>query len=432
MKLWEKGIATSKTVEAFTVADDRTYDVALAPYDVQASMAHAKMLGAQGIIASAEADALVKALEAYGEEVSRDGFVIEEEYEDIHSKIEAHLIEKLGDVGKKIHTARSRNDQVLVALQLYSVDQLENIAVKTHAFAQILLGLAEQNKEAFMPGYTHMQVAMPSSFGLWFSAYAETLADDIVGLKTAQHLANQNPLGSAAGYGSSFDIDRDAVTRELNFGATKVNAIAAQMMRGRNERRVVGALGELAVTLSKLAGDICMYMGQDFGFFSFPDHITTGSSIMPHKKNPDVFELLRANANSFQASQLELSMILTNLSTGYHRDLQLTKPLLMDGFAKMNELLDVFIQVLPEIKVNDSLADLEKYDYLYSVDTLNQWVSDGMPFREAYRKMAEDIANGVYSPNKNVLHKHLGSKGNLGLDRIGAKLDAALKTGRLT
>jgi len=294
------------------------------------------------------------------------------------------------------------------------------------------LRLAEQNKEAFMPGYTHMQVAMPSSFGLWFSAYAETLADDIVGLKTAQHLANQNPLGSAAGYGSSFDIDRDAVTRELNFDTTKVNAIAAQMMRGRNERRVVGALGELAVTLSKLAGDICLYMGQDFGFFSFPDDITTGSSIMPHKKNPDVFELLRANANSFQASQIELSMILTNLSTGYHRDLQLTKPLLMDGFTKMNELLDVFIQVLPEIKVNDSLADLEKYDYLYSVDTLNQWVSDGMPFREAYRKMAEDIANGAYSPNKSVAHKHLGSKGNLGLDRIENKLDAALKTGRLS
>jgi len=431
MKLWEKGIPTSKLVEQFTVGDDRTYDRALAKYDVLASIAHAKMLGRQSIISGEESDALVKALDAYLHTVGQEHFIIEDSFEDIHSKIEAYLIDTLGETGKKIHTARSRNDQVLTAIQLYCKDRLDEVCEKTHHFAGVLLHLAATHSSVFMPGYTHMQVAMPSSFGLWFSAYAETLADDLVSLRAVQHLVDQNPLGSAAGYGSSFDIDRAFTTKALDFQNIKVNAIAAQMMRGRTELRVVSALGEVAYSLSKLANDICLYMGQDFGFVHFPDHITTGSSIMPHKKNPDVFELIRAKANTLQASRTELSGLLTNLATGYHRDLQLTKPIVMNAFEQLTELLEVFSEVLPEIRVNEALAQHEKYQYIWSVDTLNKWVSEGMPFREAYQKMAQSIDDKSYAPDTSLKHLHLGSKDQLGLDLIKQKLDSALQTGRL-
>lgn len=431
MKLWEKGIPTSDRVERFTVGEDRHYDRALAKYDVLASIAHARMLGRQLIISTEESDALVSALEAFMPIVERDDFFIEASFEDIHSKIEAYLIETLGETGKKIHTARSRNDQVLTAIQLYCKDQLDRVCYKTHRFAEVLLQLAERHASVFMPGYTHMQVAMPSSFGLWFSAYAETLADELVMLRATQHVVDQNPLGSAAGYGSSFDIDRLYTTKALNFQSVKVNAIAAQMMRGRTELRVLSVLGDVAYSLSKLANDICVYMGQDFGFVSFPDHITTGSSIMPHKKNPDVFELIRAKANGLQGRRNELTSVLTNLPTGYHRDLQLTKPLVMNAFDELQELLDLFIEVLPEIRVNESLAALEKYQYIWSVDTLNQWVSEGMPFREAYQKMAQVIAQGNYRPDTSQKHLHLGAKDHLGLALIKAKLDQALASGSL-
>jgi argininosuccinate lyase len=432
MKLWEKGIPTSKLVEQFTVGDDRSYDRALAKYDVLASIAHAKMLGRQSIISGEESDALVKALEAYLQTVGQEHFHIEDHFEDIHSKIEAYLIETLGETGKKIHTARSRNDQVLTAIHLYCKDKLDEVCDKTHHFARVLLDLASTHASVFMPGYTHMQVAMPSSFGLWFSAYAETLADDLVSLRAVQHLADQNPLGSAAGYGSSFDIDRAFTTKALDFQNIKVNAIAAQMMRGRTELRVVSALGEVAYSLSKLANDICLYMGQDFGFIQFPDHITTGSSIMPHKKNPDVFELIRAKANTLQASRTELSSLLTNLATGYHRDLQLTKPIVMNAFEQLTELLEVFSEVLPEVRVNEALAQHEKYQYIWSVDTLNKWVREGMPFREAYQKMAQSITDQSYAPDTSLKHVHLGSKDQLGLDHIKQKLDSALHNGRLS
>ena len=429
MKLWEKGISTEASIENFTVGNDRHYDRYLAIYDVKASAAHARMLHKCGFLELLELNQLLEGLSELEEQVALVDFSIPERFEDIHSYIEYYLTDKYGSVGKKIHTARSRNDQVITALQLYVTDSLDQLIESTADFARLLLELSEKHRDILMPGYTHLQVAMPSSFGLWLSAYAETLCDDIVALKAAAVVSNQNPLGSAAGYGSNFGIDRLLTTELIGFEVVKVNSIASQTLRGRIERIAINAIAQLGATLSKLAGDICLYMGQDFGFLSFDDEITTGSSIMPHKKNPDVFELIRAKGNALQGVSVQISTILANLPTGYHRDLQLTKPMLIDSFLTIEELLSIFSFSLSKMTPSKALLEQEKYTYLWSVDTLNSMVSAGMPFRDAYKKMAEDIATNNYVPNKEAAHTHLGSIGNLGLDLISKKLEAAVQSG---
>ena len=429
MKLWEKGIATEAAIEAFTVGNDRDYDRYLAKYDIKASAAHAKMLARCKFITDSELDTLLLGLDLLAEKVSEPDFEIEEQFEDIHSYIEFFLTQTYGEVGKKIHTARSRNDQVLTAIQLYTTDQLHLLIDRTASFAELLLTLADQYKEVLMPGYTHLQVAMPSSFGMWLSAYSETLCDDIIALKAAAIVADQNPLGSAAGYGSNFDIDRELTTELMGFATLKVNAISAQMLRGRIERIATGAIAQLGATLAKLAGDICLYMGQDYGFLKFSDQITTGSSIMPHKKNPDVFELIRAKGNALSGVPVQIATLVANLPTGYHRDLQLTKPLLIDSFLEIETLLSIFAPTIETIQPTANLLNQDKYAYVWSVDTLNAMVSSGLPFRDAYKQMAESIANGTYVPDRSAQHTHLGSIGNLGLDKIRHKLQMAVSKG---
>ena len=422
MKIWEKGIDIDKKIEAFTVGDDRTLDLHLAPYDIKASQAHANMLGKTGILSATEAAELVTALEALGKEVEKGSFQIEESFEDVHSKIEYELIQRLGDTGKKIHTARSRNDQVLTALQLYLKDQLKNTQDAVQSLAQDLLELAETHRSVLLPGYTHLQVAMPSSFGLWFSAYAETLADDLLILGAAYRTADQNPLGSAAGYGSSFPIDRAQTTDELGFENLKYNVIAAQMGRGKVEK--VAALGIAAVanTLSKFAADICLYLSQNFDFISFPDSLTTGSSIMPHKKNPDVFELIRARCNQLQNVPFELSTITTNLTSGYFRDLQTTKGIIIPAFKILHDCLEILQYSLSSIQVNNHILEDEKYNHLFSVEAVNQKVMAGMSFRDAYKEVAAAIQNGTFEAPRELAHSHAGSIGNLCLDEIAKKL----------
>ncbi len=422
MKIWDKGIDTDARIEAFTVGEDRYWDRRLAPYDIEASKAHAQMLGETGLIGRKEARALVEGLDRVAGELESAGWEIRTEFEDVHSQIEHMLIETLGDTGKKIHTARSRNDQVLVAMQLYLRDALIRTKEQTIRLFDILLDLAVQYAHTGMPGYTHMQVAMPSSFGLWFSSYAEQLLDDLCLLGAAYRIADQNPLGSAAGYGSSFPIDRLSTTRKLGFGQTKYNSIAAQLSRGKVEGICVDALASVAGTLSRLCMDLCLYSGGNFGFVRLPDRFTTGSSIMPHKKNPDVFELIRAHCNQVQASSLQIRSLLTNLPSGYHRDLQLSKGIAIGGFETIWECLDLLGLCLPDMEVNPDVLEDTRYDYLYTVDGLNQRVLNGVPFRDAYREMAEEIASGSYTPEKDVKHTHLGSKDNLALDELREKL----------
>ena len=344
----------------------------------------------------------------------------------MHSKIEYLLTEKLGEPGKKIHTARSRNDQILVALQLYLKTEINTLLEQTKELFDQLLALAEQHKNVLLPGYTHLQIAMPSSFGLWFSAYAESLVDDVYLLQAARRVADQNPLGSAAGYGSSFPIDRGMTTEELGFSTMKFNVVAAQMGRGKVERTAAAAMASLAATLGKLAMDVCLYMSQNFGFISFPEHLTTGSSIMPHKKNPDIFELIRGKCNLLQGLPNQLHLLTTNLPSGYHRDMQLTKELLLPAVEQMKACLEMTLSSFREIEVKtDILAD-PNYDYLFSVDTLDEMVRKGVPFRDAYRKMAAAIEQGTYRPVKDAEHTHEGSLGNLCLDDIRRKMEQAL------
>ena len=405
------------------MGDDRTLDLHLALYDIQASKAHAKMLGQTGILSQEEVNALVTALETLAKEVDNGNFRIEDRFEDVHSKIEYELIQKLGDTGKKIHTARSRNDQVLTALQLYLKDQLKTTQNAVHSLANDLLDLAEAHKAVLLPGYTHLQVAMPSSFGLWFSAYAETLADDLLVLRAAYQTSDQNPLGSAAGYGSSFPIDREYTTKELGFDTLKYNVIAAQMGRGKVEK--VAALGIAAVagTLSKLAADICLYLSQNFNFISFPDSLTTGSSIMPHKKNPDVFELIRARCNQLQNVPVELTTLTTNLTSGYFRDLQTTKGIIIPAFIMLHDCLEILQYSLSSIQVRKDILEDEKYIYLYSVEAVNQKVKEGMSFRDAYKSVAASIQKGSFDAPKELHHTHAGSMGNLCLEEIAEKLE---------
>ncbi|MBT8264790.1 MAG: argininosuccinate lyase, partial [Muriicola sp.] len=397
MKLWEKGKKTNEKIDHFTVGDDRELDLILVKYDVLASRAHAKMLGEIGLLSKEESNALVKELDAISKTIEDGTFTIEDSFEDMHSKIEFLLISNLGDTGKKIHTARSRNDQVLVAMQLYLKDELAAIQQLTQEFFDVLLDLAEKNKDVLLPGYTHLQIAMPSSFGLWFSAYAESLIDDLYFVKAACKIADQNPLGSAAGYGSSFSIDREYTTKELGFRTMKYNVVAAQMGRGKVEKATAIGMASVASTLAKMAMDICLYMSQNFNFISFPEDLTTGSSIMPHKKNPDVFELVRGKCNTIQALPNQLSLLLGNLPSGYHRDLQLTKNNLIPAIQDLKACLEMMVFSLSKVQVRTNILEDPKYDYLFSVDALNEMVQDGVPFRDAYQQIAAQIDAGTFS-----------------------------------
>jgi argininosuccinate lyase len=421
MKLWDKGFSTDKKIDHFTVGNDRALDLVLAKYDVIASIAHAKMLAKVNLISNKEGRALVKELENIAERIEKGQFIIEDDFEDMHSKIEFLLTEKLGDTGKKIHTARSRNDQVLVAMHLYLKDELTEIKNQVRTLFEVLLQLAEKYKNVLLPGYTHLQIAMPSSFGLWFSAYAESMIDDVCFLQAAYKVIDQNPLGSAAGYGSSFPIDRTFTTKTLGFEAMKFNVVAAQMSRGKVEKATAFGMASIAATLSKLAMDITLYMSQNFDFISFPNEFTTGSSIMPHKKNPDVFELVRAKCNKIQAVPNQLTLIINNLTSGYHRDFQLVKEIIIPALQDMKACLEIMTFSLKEIHVNENILEDPKYDFLFSVDTLNEMVKNGMPFRDAYKTMGLAIENGNFKPKRDIVHTHEGSLGNLCLDEIREK-----------
>jgi len=424
MKLWQKETSTNEKIDHFTVGNDRTYDLVLAPYDCIASKAHAHMLGKIGLLMPKEVEKLTQALNTIQESAEQGDFEIEKEFEDMHSKIEFILTEKLGDLGKKIHTARSRNDQVLVAIQLFIKTELTQVKKEVVSLFDLLMDLAERHQNDLLPGYTHMQVAMPSSFGLWFSAYAESLIDDVAFLNTAIELTDQNPLGSAAGFGSSFPIDREMTTKELNFKTLKYNVVAAQMGRGKIEKATATTLGMLSGTLAKLAMDVCMYMGQDFDFIYFPEELTTGSSIMPHKKNPDVFELIRGKCNLLQGLPQQLALLTSNLPSGYHREMQLAKGPIIEAFQEIKACLEMMRFSLSKIQVRKNITDDSKYDYLFSVDTLNEWVKQGVPFREAYQKMGKEIATGNYTPKRNLDHSHQGSLGNLQLENIRQKMNS--------
>ena len=421
MKLWDKGFSIDKTIEAFTIGDDREIDLFIAKYDLQASLAHAKMLAKTGILDHNELLQIEQSIQHLQNEVENKTFKIVDDFEDVHSKIEFELTQRLGDAGKKIHTARSRNDQVLVALQLYYKDDLMVLQKQVRALFDTLLNLAEQHKSELLPGYTHLQVAMPSSFGLWFSAYAEALIDDVIMLQSAQKIVDQNPLGSAAGYGSSFPIDREMTTNLLSFSDLKYNVVAAQIMRGKNEQIVASALGNLAFTLSKFAMDICLYMSQNFDFISFPENLTTGSSIMPHKKNPDVFELIRGKCNSIQGLSSQIQMMTNNLPSGYHRDFQLLKSPMITAFGTLKTVLSVFDYGLQQVEVKSVDLKDEKYKYLFTVDSINSLVQNGATFREAYQIIGAQVQDGTYQCETRHYHTHIGGIDNLALDKIKAK-----------
>lgn len=423
MKLWEKGIPTDQRIDLFTVGNDRELDIVLAKYDVLCSLAQTKMLYKVGLITENEKKELLQALNEILTDIENNTFKIEENFEDVHSKIEFLVTEKVGDAGKKIHTARSRNDQVLVDMNLYLKDELKMIKDQTRKLFDLLLVLAEKNKNILLPGYTHFQIAMPSSFGMWFSAYAESLIDDVILLNAALKIVDQNPLGSAAGYGSSFPIDRTFTTRELDFKTLKFNSVAAQMSRGKSEKSTAYALSSLAGTLSKLAMDVTLYLSQNFNFLSLPTHLTTGSSIMPHKKNPDVFELIRGKCNKIQALPYELTLITNNLPSGYHRDLQLLKEGIIPGIQNCKACLEMAHYSLQDIQVNKNILDDPKYDYLFTVDALNELVAEGIPFRDAYKMIGQQVELGTFQSPKKTTHTHEGSINNLCLEEIKKKMD---------
>ena len=422
MKLWEKGYTVDNIVERYTVGNDRELDMHLAKFDVQGSLAHAQMLQSIGILSAEELDGLECGLAQIARTIEEGTFVIELHFEDVHSKVEADLVRLIGDAGKKIHTARSRNDQVLVDLHLYAKAELSEVIALVEKLFETLLSLAEQHKDVLIPGYTHTQVAMPSSFGLWFSAYAETLVDDVLLLKAAQRMADQNPLGSGAGYGSSFPIDRAMTTELLGFATMRYNVVAAQMSRGRLERTVASALASVANTLGRLSADVCLYMSLNFGFIGFPKELTTGSSIMPHKQNPDVWEVMRAKCNHLQQLPMEFTMITSNLTSGYHRDFQLLKQGLIEGIETTKDNLAVCEFMLQHIMVNRDILNNPMYDMMYSVEDVNRLVMGGMTFRDAYRQLGQQILAGTYIPSKSVMHTHAGSIGNLCLEDIRKKM----------
>jgi argininosuccinate lyase len=413
-KLWQKTqVKNPAWLEEFTVGSDKSFDMLLAPHDVRASMAHANMLSKTGLITEKENLLLQTELQHILHEIEEGHFTIDEHMEDIHSQIEFILVQKLGDTGKKIHTARSRNDQVLTAVKLFIRAELKTVSKNISILFDLLQSLSEKHKDILLPGYTHLQVAMPSSFGLWFGAYAESLSDDMEMILAAYRTADKNPLGSGAGYGSSLPIGRQMTTEELGFSSLNYNVVYAQMTRGKTEKVTAIALATVAATLSKMSMDICLYMSQNFHFISFPDTLTTGSSIMPHKKNPDVFELIRAKCNKLQALPNELSLLTTNLPSGYQRDLQLTKESLFPAFKTLNDCLYASAQMLKEINVYDHILADDKYKYIFSVEKVNELVSKGIPFREAYKKVGLEIENGTFEFNGQLNHRHEGSLGNL-------------------
>ncbi|MBR7028646.1 MAG: argininosuccinate lyase [Bacteroidaceae bacterium] len=423
MKLWDKGFEPDKLVEQFTVGQDRALDLALAPYDVEGSMAHIRMLKTIGLLTEDELCILLDGLKQIQKEIADGRFEIEEGIEDVHSEVEKLLTERLGSVGKKIHAGRSRNDQVLVDLKLFYRQRLKDMAEGIKSVFDTLLSLSEQHKDVLMPGYTHMQVAMPSSFGLWFGAYAETLVDDLRIVAAAYETANQNPLGSAAGYGSSFPLNRKMTTLWLQFHTLHYNVCAAQMGRGKTERALAYALNAVASTIGKLAMDVCLFMSQNFAFVSLPDEFTTGSSIMPHKKNPDVFEVMRSKCNRLQSLVGEVSLMTTNLPMGYQRDLQLLKDATFPALEEMDEVLRMLHFILPHLRVNRHILDDKRYDYLFTVEDVNRRVLSGEPFREAYRAVGMQVQRGEYQPNKSVCHTHEGSIGNLCNEQIRLKME---------
>ncbi len=427
MKIWDKGYTIENAVEKFTVGNDRELDIAIAKYDLLASKAHTNMLQSIGILTEIEKNTLIAALDVLLKQVEEGTFIIEEGFEDVHSKIEYELILKLGDTGKKVHTGRSRNDQVLVALHLYLKKQIIDFKKGIERLFNQLQSLSEQYKEVLIPGYTHMQVAMPSSIGLWLGAYAELLIDDLYFLNAAYKIADQNPLGSGAGYGSSIPLNRTQTTQELGLETLKFNSIAAQLSRGKLEKAVSFAMASVASTLARLAMDVTLYMNENHGFISFPKELTTGSSIMPHKKNPDVLELVRAKCNKIQALPTELTLITNNLPTGYHRDYQLVKESLFPAITSLDDCLIITTFMFSHLQVNDSVIMQPKYDLLFSVESVNQLVNKGMPFRDAYQQVGKEIEEGNFVPDKNLAHTHEGSIGNLCNQAIKQKLKQAIK-----
>ena len=417
-KLWEKNVQVNKEIERFTVGLDREMDLYLAKYDVLGSMAHITMLQSIGLLTADELEQLLAELKQIYVWAERGEFVIEEGVEDVHSQVELMLTRKLGDVGKKIHSGRSRNDQVLLDLKLFTRGQIKEIAEDVERLFNVLIRQSDHYKDVLMPGYTHLQIAMPSSFGLWFGAYAESLVDDMMFLQAAFKMCNRNPLGSAAGYGSSFPLNRAMTTRLLGFDSMNYNVVYAQMGRGKMERNVAFALASIAGTLSKLAYDACLFNSQNFGFVKLPDECTTGSSIMPHKKNPDVFELTRAKCNKIQALPQQIMMIANNLPSGYFRDLQIIKEVFLPAFRELKDCLRMTTYIMDKIKVNDHILDDDRYALIFSVEEVNRLAREGMPFRDAYKKVGLDIEAGRFTPHKQVHHTHEGSIGNLCNDRI--------------
>jgi argininosuccinate lyase len=430
MKLWQKqSTSVSGIIEKFTVGRDKEFDLLLAKYDVQGSIAHVTMLGEVGLMSKEEASRAVKGLQEIAATIEAGTFTFDDSAEDIHSQVEMLLTQKIGDAGKKIHSGRSRNDQVAVDIKLYLRAEIINIRDDAQKLFDLLLEQSDKFKSNLIPGYTHLQVAMPSSVGLWLSAYAESLVDDLIYLSAAYQVANKNPLGSGAGYGSSFPLDRRRTTALLNFGTLNWNSVYAQMSRGKTEKLVSMALAAIAASLSKLSMDACLYLNQNFGFISFPNELTTGSSIMPHKKNPDVFELIRAKCNRIQSIPNELTLLINNLPSGYHRDMQLTKEILFPAIEELKACLQLMHLMLSNLSVKDNILDDEKYRFLFSVEAVNELVNKGIPFREAYQQVGNDIDKGVfnYDYKKQLHHTHEGSIGNLCLEEIRKEMQGVMK-----
>ncbi len=426
MKLWQKNTTVSSAVEKFTVGKDKEFDLMLAPFDVLGNIAHAKMLASVGLLTADEAEALVIELQSIYTLAIAGNLTIADSIEDIHSQIEFLLTKALGDTGKKIHSARSRNDQVLVDIKLFLRSEIEELVSSVQPFFDLLINQSEKYKAHLLPGYTHLQLAMPSSFGLWFGAYAESLVDDLITLQSAYQVVNKNPLGSAAGYGSSFPINRTMTTELLGFADLNYNVVYAQMGRGKAERITAQAIANLAETLARLSMDMCLYLNQNFDFVNFPAELTTGSSIMPHKKNPDVFELIRSHCNRIKALPNEISMMTTNLPSGYHRDLQLLKEHLFPAFQTLKDCLSMAQMMLENISVKENIMDNEKYKYAFSVEAVNALVLEGLPFRDAYKKVGLDIESGNFEVSSSVNHVHEGTIGNLCNDQIQQMMQTVL------
>lgn len=422
MKIWDKGFSVNDKIEKFTVGKDRILDGYLAKYDAVASKAQANMLAKVGLISRDDNQKLQTVLDEIVQRCEAGEFTIDEGYEDVHSKIEAELIERTGDAGKMIHTARSRNDQVLVAIQLFLKEYLSETKTKVLELIDILVNKADDHKNDLLPGYTHFQAAMPSSFGLWFSAYAENLLSDLYFLDAAYKVADQNPLGSGAGFGTSFGIDRKSTTEELGFSEMAVSSVGAQMLRGKTEKSTAVAISMLSGTLSKMSYDLVMYNSQDMGFVKLPKEMTTGSSIMPHKKNPDVFELTRAHCNRLQGLPNDIILTINNLPSGYHRDFQILKEILFEPMAQFNDILDILIFALPQLEIKSGFMDQEKYDSIYTVENINHLLQTGTSFRDAYKIVGLSVDDGTYIPHKEFKTSHLGSVHNLGLEEIREKI----------